>query len=88
VAEHVLDDRVLLRFEVPTLKYQRTTSLPLLEAALVHYALHQARGDDLLDDDRQRVELALRDLGKGFDLSRHELWSSAPPPSTRSDHDD
>jgi hypothetical protein len=82
VAEHVLDDRVLLRFEVPTLKYQRTTSLPLLEAALVHYALHQARGDELNEEDRQRVETSLRDLGKGFLVSRSELWSSSPPPST------
>jgi len=88
VAEHVLDDRVLLRFEVPSLKYQRTTSLPLLEAALIHFALHQARGDELSDDDRQRVERALTELGKGFDVSRHELWSSMPPPSTRSDNDD
>lgn len=88
VAEHVLDDRVLLRFEVPTLKYQRTTSLPLLEASLVHYALHQARGDELSDEDRQRVEASLRDLGKGFHVSRPELWSSAPPPTIRSELDD
>lgn len=88
VAEHVLDDRVLLRFEVPSLSYQRTTSLPLLEAALVHYALHRARGDELGDEDRERVELALRGLGHGFELAGHEQWSSLPPPSNRSNHDD
>jgi hypothetical protein len=87
VAEHVLDDRVLLRFEVPTLKYQRTTSLPVLEAALVHYALHRARGDELRDEDRERVEIALRDLGGGFRVSGHELWSSNPPPHRTDPHD-
>lgn len=88
VAEHVLDDRVLLRFEVPTLKYQRTTSLPVLEAALVHYALHRARGDELSDEDRERVEVALRALGMGFRVSGHELWSSNPPAPHRNDPHD
>lgn len=87
VAEHVLDDRVLLRFEIPSIKYQRTTALPLLEAALVHYALHQARGDELSDEDRLRVEAALRDLGQGFRVSKQELWSSRPPARSESDED-
>jgi hypothetical protein len=80
VAEHVLEDRVLLRFEIEALNYQRTTSLTPLEASLLHYALHQARGDELRDEDRERVEGALRELGPGFSPSRRELFSSRPPP--------
>jgi hypothetical protein len=87
VAEHVLDDRVLLRFEVPSIRYQRTTALPLLEASLVHYALHKARGDELTDEHRLRVEAALRDLGQGFRFSRQELWSTRPPAQIERDDD-
>jgi hypothetical protein len=87
VAEHVLEDRVLLRFEVPTIKYERTTALPLLEASLVHYALHKARGDELSDEHRARVETALRGLGQGFRVSKQALWSSRPPSNTERDDD-
>lgn len=80
VAEHVLEDRVLLRFEIDALRYQRTTSLTPLEASLVHYALHRARGDELSDEDRQRVEFALGGLGREFRAQGSDLLSSRPPP--------
>lgn len=80
VAEHHMDDRVLLRFHVESLNYHRTTSLTLLEAALVHFALHQARGDELSDEDRTRVESALSSLGPGVGLSEARLLSLQPSP--------
>lgn len=85
VAKHVFEDRVLLRFEIQSLGFQRTTSLSLLEAALIHYALHKARGDELAEEDRTRVETALRDLGQGFRISKRELFTSRPPPKTDAD---
>lgn len=88
VAKHVLEDRVLLRFEVPSLRYQRTTSLLPLEASLIHYALHQARGDELAEEDRTRVEVALRELGRGFQFGKPELLSSTPPAIEERDDDE
>jgi hypothetical protein len=63
VGEQVLDDRVVLRYSVESVSYARTTSLAPLEAALVHYALHRARGSELHPRDRQAVEAALARLG-------------------------
>lgn len=63
VGEQVLDDRVLLRYSVDNLNYARTTSLTLLEAALVHYALHKSSGQPLPAAERRLVEAALARLG-------------------------
>jgi hypothetical protein len=63
IGERVLEDRVLLRYEVGAMRYARTTSLAPLEAALVHYALHKARGHELDAEDRRLIEEALAQLG-------------------------
>lgn len=59
VGEQVLDDRVLLRYSVDNLNYARTTSLTLLEAALVHYALYKHSGQPLPQQEKQLVEQAV-----------------------------
>lgn len=62
VGLQVLDDRVLLRFQVRHLNYLRTTSLSLLEGALVQYALHKAMGHPLDPAAAEMVETALARL--------------------------
>ncbi len=65
--EQLLDDgRVLVRYEVTTLKFQRTVALSALEAATVRYALHRAGGAPLGRSDRVLVEAALARLGPTF----------------------
>lgn len=66
VGEHVLEDRVLLRYVVESASYSRTTSLTSLEAALVHFALHRSLGSALDPRDKQLVEAAARRLGDSF----------------------
>ena len=66
VGEQVLEDRVLLRFQVPRLNYQRTTSLEPLEAALIRYVLHKNLGSHIREGDRELVETALSKLGDGL----------------------
>ncbi len=63
VGEQVLEDRVVLRYRVENVNFARTTSLSLLEAALVHYALSKVSDHPLPANDRQLVEGALRRLG-------------------------
>jgi hypothetical protein len=60
VGEQIMDDRVLLRLQITNLSFQRTTSLAPLEAALVHYAVHKARGDEVSAEDVELVERALQ----------------------------
>ncbi len=63
VGERVLEDRVLLRFQIRDLNYQRTTSLSPLEAALIHYSLNKQQGAPVSEEDRKLVENALVRLG-------------------------
>jgi hypothetical protein len=66
VGERILEDgRVLLRYRIATLGYQRTMALSAIEAAALHYALHRAGAGPLSDEDRALVEGALRRLGTG-----------------------
>lgn len=57
------DSRVLLRYRLENLKLERTTALSALEFAVLNYALHRAGQGELEDEDRARVEAALRSLG-------------------------
>lgn len=69
LGEQVLGDgRVLIRYRVSGLNLQRTSALSELEAAVVRYALHRARGSELSSHDRKRVERALRALGQKLGL--------------------
>jgi hypothetical protein len=62
--EHVLGDgRVLLRFQVPSLAFQRTIALAPIEAAAMRFALHRAGVGPLAAEDRASVERALARLG-------------------------
>ncbi len=63
VGEQEVDDRVLLRMQIPSLGYRRTTSLTVLEASILRYALSRKRGDPLRGQDRARVERALGHWG-------------------------
>jgi hypothetical protein len=59
-----LDDaRVLLRYRIENVKLQRTTALSALESSILNYALHRAGKGELEEEDRARVETALRSLG-------------------------
>jgi hypothetical protein len=57
------DSRVLLRYRIENLKMERSTALSALEAAVLNFALHRAGHGDLEEEDRERVERALRSLG-------------------------
>lgn len=57
------DTRVLLRYRLDNLKLERTTALSALEFAVLNYALHRAGRGDLEEEERTRVENALRSLG-------------------------
>lgn len=62
VGEQVLEDRVLLRYQLPHLNYERTTTLSPLEAALLQFALKRARSEALDPDSNQLIERALSRL--------------------------
>lgn len=84
VGELVLDDgRVLLRYTVRNLAYQRTTSLSPLEASVLRYALHRAGAAPLKDEDKHRVEAALARLAPDIDpnAERPSFLPSAPRPT-------
>jgi hypothetical protein len=57
------DARVLLRYRIESVKLERTTALSALESSVLNYALHRAGQGELEDEDRARVENALRTLG-------------------------
>ena len=61
-------DRVLLRFELPDVSFQRTTSLTRIEAALVGYAVNRARHSPVDREDKELVEAALSRLGDTLGL--------------------
>jgi hypothetical protein len=67
VGEQVLDDgQVLLRYSVAELGFSRTVALSAIEAATLRYALHRAGRGRLSEQDRQRVETALKRLSDGL----------------------
>jgi hypothetical protein len=80
VGEHVLEDRVLLRYQLPHLNYERTTSLAPLEAALIQYAIKRARREIVDAEPQRQVERALSRLEPPLDLERLPLGSLIPPP--------
>jgi hypothetical protein len=58
------DGRVLLRYRVPALSFERTTALSALEAATLHYALSRVGQSELHGDERQKLEEVLGRLGR------------------------
>lgn len=70
LGSQVLEDgRVLLRFRVQNLAFERTVALTELEAALVNYAMHRAGVGELETSDKNLVDEALRHLGDGLGLT-------------------
>ncbi len=68
VGERILDDgRVLLRYRVDELAYQRTIALTSLEASALRYAMHRAGKGELRPDDRMAVESALAKLADALE---------------------
>jgi hypothetical protein len=62
------DGRLLLRYRIENLALERTTALSALEASVLNYALHRAGLRELNDEDRTRVEDALKRLGPDLAL--------------------
>jgi len=60
------DGRVLIRYRIPNLSFERTTSLSSLEAAAVSFALSRVGRAEYGNSDRQRLESALQELGLGL----------------------
>ena len=66
---HELEDgRVLLRYRVKNLSFERTSALTALEAAIVQYALSKAGKVELSPAERRLVEVALADLSTELHL--------------------
>jgi hypothetical protein len=59
------DGRILLRYRIANLAFERTTSLSSLEAAAVNYALNKVGKAAYSQEDKRRVENALQQLGVG-----------------------
>jgi hypothetical protein len=57
------DGRILLRYRIANLAFERTTSLSSLEAAAVNCALHKVGKAEYSAEDKRRVESALQQLG-------------------------
>lgn len=69
IGEQILeDDRLLLRYRVPHLAFERTTALAPLEASTLRFALHRAGRAPLAGRDRVRVETALASLSAALNL--------------------
>lgn len=64
VGTQVLEDKVLVRVHVPGLSYERTTSLSLLESALLNFAVARGRGIPTPSEDEAIVHQALSRLGQ------------------------
>lgn len=74
MGEQVLwDDRVLLRYELPELKFVRSMSLSPLEAGLVRYALSRARVLPPDPESQRRIEQALSEMATHL-----PAWSTHP----------
>jgi len=79
VGEQVLrDGRVLLRYDIPEVKFSRAIALSALEAAILRYALHQAGAGPLASEEKRLVEDSIRRLGDGLNLGTDSLDSVAP----------
>jgi hypothetical protein len=57
------DERVLIRYRIESLALDRTTALSGLEAAVLSYAMQRSGVGELSEEDRGRVEDALKRLG-------------------------
>ena len=62
------DGRVLLRYRVQNLSFERTSALTRLEAAILQYALHRAGLAEVSAADRLLVEEALAKLARELRL--------------------
>ena len=62
------DGRILLRYRVRNLAFERTTSLSELEAAVLKYALHRAGTSHVTEKQKALVERALVKLGSDLKL--------------------
>lgn len=62
------DERVLLRYRVESLALDRTTALSALESALLSYSMHRSGFGELSEEERARVEEALKRLGPDLAL--------------------
>ena len=70
IGERVLaDGRVLLRYRIDGIDFERTTALSQLEAAALRYALHRGDGQPLTREDRRRVDDAIAKLGSDIPLA-------------------
>jgi hypothetical protein len=78
VGDREFDDRVLLRYKIPHLAYERTTALSALEAATIHYALGRAGQEPENGQHTQRVETALARLSPDLSLGPDSLIPPAP----------
>ncbi len=67
------DGRVLLRYRIKHLSFERTSALSPLEAALLQYAMHRAGLADLSEPHRSLVETALGQLSAELPL---EGWQA------------
>jgi hypothetical protein len=59
---------VLLRYRIESLALDRTTALSALESALLSYAMHRSGVGELGEEERARVEEALKRLGPDLAL--------------------
>jgi hypothetical protein len=62
------DGRVLIRYRIDNLSFERTTSLSSLEAAAVNFALSRVGRAEYSKQDQQLLEGALQQLGLGLPL--------------------
>jgi hypothetical protein len=68
------DGRVLIRYRIPNLSFERTTSLSSLEAAALSFALSRVGRAEYTAQDQRLLENALHKLGLGL--------PQQPPPGT------
>lgn len=71
------DGRVLIRYRIPNLSFERTTSLSSLEAAAVSFALSRVGRAEYSKQDQLLLEGALQKLGLGLP---HETSPDSRPP--------
>ncbi|HEX2882617.1 MAG TPA: hypothetical protein VHO25_24020, partial [Polyangiaceae bacterium] len=71
------DGRVLIRYRIPNLSFERTTSLSSLEAAAVSFALSRVGRAEYSKQDKLLLEGALQKLGLG--LPQQTTLDSRPP---------
>lgn len=79
VGRQQVGERVLLRFSVPGVAFQRTTLLTQVEAALIGYATSRARRLAAAPEDKALVEKALSRLGETLGLPPRIASANDPP---------